>query len=125
MTLGAIKWEARSVAPQTFAEVLRSWHEKRRIIVWNGGSEKTIHPDPRNNFLFRAWHDYGHILLRANFRLEGETRVYQWQSNGQGTLLQRALKIEIVEQAAHYWRTKTFVEEQKKFFLTHWKKGGI
>lgn len=45
------------------------------IHVWAGGSERTIYPRPKDNYLFRALHDAYHVELNSSFDLAGELRV--------------------------------------------------
>lgn len=38
-----------------------------RIIVWTGASNRTIFGAPEINHAFRAWHDWCHLVLEADF----------------------------------------------------------
>ena len=66
-------------APDTLAGA--TWHYRHfgRIGIWSGASDQTIFGDPAVNHAFRAWHDWHHVNLQAEFTADGERRVLQAQ----------------------------------------------
>ena len=46
-----------------------------RILVNSDYSENTIFGCPEHNYAFRAWHDWTHLTIRAEFTLDGELAV--------------------------------------------------
>lgn len=111
-------YHARPVAPGSFEELARA----PRLVVWDGASDKTIFRDARVNHAFRAWHDMGHIVMRAPFSLAGEMSACQWQVS---SLIRRwplvpdwlldIVRREVIGQATYYEEHGTFPEDQEAF----------
>lgn len=108
-------------APQTIEEVIRSYRETNSLVVWSGGSESTIYVDPQINYLFRAMHDLTHIQIGSDFTMAGETRTALAQMATVGTELAKIIHIEVVDQAAYYFRTGKFLEDQVQFTVDQLK----
>lgn len=114
----APSFEARSVAPATFADLMTCG----RMIVWDGASGATIYGDAQVNFAFRAWHDFEHKAGRYGFMLAGETAACEAQI---ATLLRRfpsaparwlrIIRAEVIGQAEHYAETGMFPMDQAAF----------
>lgn len=62
-------------APQNYQELIEHYLATRRVLVWNGASDKTIFADCEVNYAFRAWHDSRHIIGRHDFTREGEFKT--------------------------------------------------
>jgi hypothetical protein len=62
-------------APDTFAKLRARLDSGARMLVWDGASDKTIFDCPETNYAFRAWHDWLHWKLGADFTPKGETAV--------------------------------------------------
>jgi len=58
-----------------FEQLTRHFNATGRILVWDGGSDKTVFGEPAVNHAFRAWHDLMHITLNQPFTPEGERKV--------------------------------------------------
>ena len=98
----------------------------------DSNSTNTIYNNRHDNALFRVVHDYLHLTYKLKFTLADETCVsFLHQDmivnygieNGYETdtimLACRIIYIDIVKQAEHYWKTKTYVKNQLKFCLNH------
>ena len=68
-------FEAKAIAPSTFAELRSS----PRLIVWEGASDQTIYGDANVNHAFRAWHDSCHLIGGFDFTLAGERQAAELQ----------------------------------------------
>src|SRR3712207_4164474 len=66
-------------APSTFEELKAHLDAGNRMVVWSGGSEKTIYVDPTVNYAFRAWHDWHHWRHSLPFTPDGERAVCELQ----------------------------------------------
>lgn len=115
------KYTISDYAPSTFADVMGSYVATGRIIVWSGGTDKTIWI-PELNYMFRAWHDMTHIKLNADFSLQGEIRAcIDQQRQVMSDALKLAFEIEIVRQAEYFINTSEFISDQVSFFLKYFK----
>ena len=112
----------------SYSVMLREYMRTGLITVWIGASEKTIFGIPKINWDFRAWHDYWHIKLNADFSYENELRVmrrqqldcYQWcRDNGinadKTRFLLLLLEAEIKGQADYELEHGEFPVDQVKF----------
>ena len=95
-----------------------------RMLVWSGGSDKTIFGAPEINHAFRAWHDWCHWHLQAEFNDKGEYAVYVqqcahlnqfWPGHFKLGSWMTLLYIEVVEQNSHYRKTGQFPVDQRAF----------
>jgi hypothetical protein len=59
----------------SLADVQRMIKDRHRLTVDSRYSEDTIFGCPEHNHAFRAWHDWTHWILRAEFTLDGELAV--------------------------------------------------
>jgi hypothetical protein len=62
-------------APDTLAKLKARLDSGDRMLVWDGASDKTIFACPETNYAFRAWHDWLHWKLGADFTPQGERVV--------------------------------------------------
>ncbi len=62
-------------APDTFVKLKARLDSGARMLVWDGASDKTIFDCPETNYAFRAWHDWLHWKLGADFTHQGERVV--------------------------------------------------
>lgn len=60
---------------QAYEDLCREYACRKRITVWTGCCDKTIFDDPDINVMFRAWHDWCHIMGGHDFSLEGERQA--------------------------------------------------
>lgn len=102
--------------------------ETHRITVWSGASDRTIFGCPEHNWAFRAWHEWTHYILHADFSLDGELAVAHRQCAdlarvfGHGPQVekwQRLIMAEVYGQAAYYARTGEFPADQVAFDLDY------
>jgi hypothetical protein len=111
------KYVVADKAPETLIEVIRTFKETNKLVVWSGASELTIWGTPQDNYLFRAWHDYCHILGHFSFDAKGESATcLMQQSQIESSFLQKALNIEINGQLEHMQATGNFPLNQIEFF---------
>lgn len=111
-------WEARDDAPSTLPDVIRTWSERRRIVVWAGASHATVWGAPRLNHAFRAWHDYCHLMTGLGFDPADEIALGEWQATRcEGAFLRRIVRAETAGQARYFRDTGRFVEDQVTFTL--------
>lgn len=111
-------------APSTYAELKELLDSGARMVVYSGGSEKTIYADPEVNYSFRAWHDWCHWRGRHPFDAEGEISVCNMQCDHIRTLYGvsehaarwcRIIHAEIIGQQMFYDRYGQFPEDQMAF----------
>lgn len=72
-------------APASLSALNAYIAEHGRMAVSDENSENTIYGDAEHNYAFRAWHDWVHWHLQAEFNPEGEKLVCAFQK---GMLLQ-------------------------------------
>lgn len=67
-------WRASEQAPRTYSELCANvrYNSECSVVVWNGGSERTIFGSPEVNYAFRAWHDFYHYRYQQEFTPAGE-----------------------------------------------------
>ena len=114
-------FEARSLAPSTFADLMRA-----PGIVWDGASDQTIFADARVNHAFRAWHDDHHVKGQYDFSLTGEIATMRAQQRAMREAFpnvpQWALDIldaEVRGQAEYFAAHGAFPVDQISFTLNH------
>lgn len=73
-----------------------------RIIVWTGASDRTIFGDPAVNHAFRAWHDWCHLVLEADFSQDGEHKVCLMQQRQVRTMCEDILTKEEIAEACKF-----------------------
>lgn len=102
----------------TFKRFTKHYKQHNSIPIWYDDNEDNIFGDIKINGKFRAWHDYFHILLNADFTLEGEKKVYEHQQ----ALLpkdwgfeRKLMYCEIVKQAEHYSSGGKTIKDQRLF----------
>ncbi len=111
-------------APETYEELVAHLDAGRRMLVYSGGSQRTIYGDPEVNFAFRAWHDWCHWRGRYDFSYEGERAACTMQGDhlvalyGESSQTRRWLRIleaEIIGQRDYFDRHGIFPEDQRAF----------
>lgn len=110
---------------QSFDQMVAEFELTGRIRINTGFSEGTIFGIPEVNWMFRAWHDYCHLLTGGNFTLWGESlacleQLAQIHSDASLTDEQREtfsqlVTIEVIGQANYYFETGTFPVDQMEF----------
>lgn len=114
-------------------ETMRSeWLSTGSIQVNTEHSDGTIFGEPRINWLFRAWHDYCHLLVDAGFDAQGERLAADEQirqvyalpglSDAEKLLYSRIIDIEVNGQVDYYVAHNDFPPDQYAFFLAEWTR---
>lgn len=114
---------------------MANYRKTKRILVWNGASEKTIFADAETNFAFRAWHDSKHITRNLPFTIEGETAVMKLQQadiraiydGAEADYFCQLVHAEIMGQLYYANRHGGFPLDQMGFvkaYLSNWKSPG-
>lgn len=75
----------------------------------------------------RAWHDWAHLTLNADFSIAGETAACEFQcrqlidflGDEEGHKAGNILRAEIVGQVNYYQRHKTYVQRQMAFVVQY------
>lgn len=115
-------------APDSLKKLKAEYAARKRITVFSGSSEHTIFADAGINQDFRAWHDYCHLTLNADFSLEGETAACNLQSlhirqrYGEGetsAFMIQLLEAEVIGQALYYRRYKSYIDNQRAFVMDY------
>lgn len=115
-------------APDSLKRLKAEFASRGRITIYSGGSDGTIFDCPDTNRMFRAWHDWAHLHLDANFSLEGETRACELQcaqilarygDGDTGQDMARVLRAEIIGQAQFWQRNRRYVTRQRAFTLAY------
>src|SRR4051812_40780351 len=75
-----ISYTVQDNAPSTLRDIVQAYQASKRLVVWSGASDNTIYGDASVNWVFRAWHDYTHIMLNAEFTDLGERLVAMEQA---------------------------------------------
>lgn len=126
LALAPLGFEARAIAPATFAQVMECERSHGRVIVWEGASDGTIYSDPKVNHAFRAWHDACHIAGEHGFTLDGERATCERQIASLRIHFPRApifidtlLRAEVIGQAEHFARTGEFPADQAAFIADY------
>lgn len=101
--------------------------------VSKSNCDNTIFKDEISNLRFRAWHDYIHILIQAEFTPEGERQVAEIQKiqirnyfcfTSKHLLedLVMILDIEVNGQVDYHLATGEFPANQKEFFINEYNR---
>lgn len=115
------QYEIRDLAPETLKDVVSTFKNTGKLVIWSGASENTIWGDSHSNYLFRAWHDYIHILTLGEFNSQGEKLVALKQMSQVGTIFARFIEIEVIEQLNHFEKNGAFPTNQLEFFKKLYK----
>lgn len=110
------KYVVSDHAPETLKDVVTTYNETKKLIIWSGASENTIYGCAELNYLARAWHDYTHVKLLSEFNLQGEIQTALKQMSQVDTKFAEVLRIEIIEQVNYFQKHGEFPENQLKFF---------
>jgi hypothetical protein len=111
-------------APSTYSELKAHLSAGRKMLIYSGGAEGTVHGHPEMNYAFRAWHDLAHLTGRHTFTLRGELGVWALQSKQLRAVLGDSaetrrwcaiLHAEIVGQALYFGHHQDFPHDQFAF----------
>jgi hypothetical protein len=126
-----IRFVPTATPPNGF-ETLKTFFIKQGFIpVYNGGDHGFL--GQKGNLLFRAVHDYTHIVYNLGFDYEGETSLSLITQKEFGQVgeslgfseegvnsLKKLIHIEIKGQLDYYYENGSFVEDQKQFVIGNW-----
>jgi hypothetical protein len=121
-------YDVSDAAPDTYDELIAHLDAGGRMLVYAGGSERTIYGDPEVNFAFRAWHDWCHWRGRFDFSHEGERAACAMQGDhlvtiyGESSQTRRwrcILQAEIIGQREYFDRHGVFPEDQRAFVAAY------
>lgn len=120
-------------APNSFTALKAEFQERGQITVYSGNSQDTIFGNVRINHMARAWHDWAHLSLGADFSVAGETAACELQCRQlidhlgleEGKRAANILQAEVIGQVAYYQRHKRYVRRQKDFVLQYLKNPDI
>jgi hypothetical protein len=124
---GLVKHTLSTYDYADFAEMRADFEATGSIKVNTEHSDGTIFGSPEVNWLFRAWHDYCHLLVNAGFDAQGErmaaseqirqVRAHPGLTREQKTLFTRIIDIEINGQVDYYIEHNDFPSDQYAFFV--------
>ena len=111
--------------PSTLAALRAHIECMGRIVVWSGASEDTIFGsgNAEMNWAFRAWHDWTHYAIGAEFNVAGERAVAMRQIEDLGRVFGERFAAEyapyiteeVIGQAKHYHAKHAFPDNQRQF----------
>ena len=111
-------------APRTYEQLLMHLDTHKRMVVYGGGSEKTIYGDREVNLAFRAWHDWCHWRGGFDFSLDGDRGACAMQEQHLVSLYgdcektdawRRIVRVEIIGQRDYFRRSGRFPVDQRAF----------
>ncbi len=111
-------------APSSLEELTAYIARTGRMAVDGANVDNTIFADAECNYAFRAWHDWTHWVIQADFSIEGETRVAHQQMAdlltvfGPGPefdLFCRLLDEEVIGQVHYFATHNAFPPNQREF----------
>lgn len=114
--------------PDSLAELQDHVARTGRILVDGRHSDHTIFGCPEHNWAFRAWHDWTHLTIHAEFTLDGELAVAHRQiedlcrvygHNEDTRLWSRYIMAEVYGQACYHHTTGEFPADQVAFDLAY------
>lgn len=118
-------YELSNSAPKSLGELKGIYAAHGLIVVSSLHSENTVFSSPAVNYAFRAWHDWHHIRLNAEFDRLGELLVhdamamdlarYAIKYAGQGHRVFALLKCENVGQLDYWERFGNPPDDQRAF----------
>jgi len=98
-------------------------------VVWSGASNNTIWGEPKNNYLFRAWHDSIHIKHSLDFTISNEIQASKIQCEIASRLIgdnfADIIDAEARGQVLYYDKYGEFPTDQESFIRSFIKSGGI
>ncbi len=124
-------FDVSDAAPETYDELMAHLDAGGRMLVYSGGSERTIYGDPQVNFAFRAWHDWCHWRGGYDFSYEGERAACTMQGDHLVALYgespqtrrwRRILQAEIKGQRDYFDRHGEFPADQRGFVESYLAK---
>lgn len=112
----------------TFQAFQDHWYSKGTIPMWYDDNEDNIFASTTVNGMFRAWHDFIHIITGNDFTLQGEINSYEVQQAflpADWKYEKSLMKAEIIGQAEFYTANpKGKIDSQRKFTQNYMKLEG-
>ncbi|QPC44957.1 hypothetical protein HW532_20990 [Kaustia mangrovi] len=119
-------------APSSYKALVREHDKYGFITVFDGGSDHTIFGSPETNIAFRAWHDWCHLHLGADFSSEGEAaaaalQIKHLRQYGREHFIPPAaidhaallIDAEVNGQNRYYQKHKKYVKDQRSFAMLY------
>ena len=123
---GAPPYDVMTVGPQTDVDMVRHYQDTGRLAIWSGASDNTIYGCCQANWMYRAWHDWCHIISGVCNRMHGplgcfepsaEQDVTSFQLAPLGTAFAEVVKCDTAGQTSYYGLYEKFVPRQDEFVL--------
>jgi hypothetical protein len=127
-----ISYTLTDAETQSFEEMKALYKSTGSIPINTGFSDNTIFGNPAINWAFRAWHDYCHLLLDADFSEQGERETCELQiaqmflalgHTEQAWRFASIIRGEVIGQVLYYQRFQSFPKNQCAF-MTCWLNTG-
>lgn len=109
----------------TFEDMRADYQRTGRIAINVDNSDNTIFGSPEVNWLFRAWHDYCHVMVNGGFDRPGELAAMRLMcdhisahsglTDAEKALCMELVRIEVKGQVDYYLATGMFPENQFDF----------
>lgn len=113
----------------TLENITKYYNDTHRLMIWQGASDNTIFGDPKVNLLFRAWHDYEHIVNQFPFTTEGESMTafkQIAQLPQEWGFEQRLILTEVIGQVLYnHYHNGAFPVDQRRFAVGYMQNGDI
>ena len=125
-----LTYDVADVAPDNDRDMIEHYRQTGRLLVWSGGSSKTIFGDCRTNWAFRAIHDQHHDRGNLAFDCDSERKVCGLQvaglfarygANHVTEAVARLIRLEIVGQCSHFEDTGQFIDDQNEWTRRQWR----
>lgn len=96
----------------SFGEMLADYQHNFRLRVYTGGTSSPLLSD-QLNIMFRAVHDAHHLMIGADFTMEGEIQAFKHAASlVHNSTLRKLFFSEIVLQAATFYATDAFPQQR-------------
>ena len=111
----------------TFKAHKKRFKETGKIHIWTGCSENSVFGSSRVNHIFRAWHDYTHIVNGLGYSITEEAIVCDIQKDQlpKDWYFEKDLvDCEIRGQAHYFFINNRFITDQRRFTI-NWMHNSI
>lgn len=119
-----------------YAAMKRDWEATGHLKINVGNSLGTIFGSASLNWLFRAWHDYAHVTIDADFSPTGEAAAAEEMKRIMIELIptltpaeiarySRIIDAEVNAQAQYFMKYGAFPENQYEFMAQYLQTGTV
>lgn len=115
-------------APSTYKALRRDIEAYPTVLfVYSEGSENTIFGDKETNYVFRAWHDWGHYTSNKDFQFHNECALGVLQSieaydalyptigHERAQRVKQLVQAEIIGRVEYYQVHRQYIDDQKAY----------